>query len=156
MANEVTNEGLDVEGSGDGRVPELLIGELQEVAGGVWLLPGLGNTTIILGSRGAAVVDPGLFINSLELGLLRDGFKQIVIGTQVPTQSIWLQAPRKHESSTWKGSSVWRKGTMQAPVWFQEQDNDGVTACSGDAIALDRGAFGTHRGCRCRCSRSGW
>jgi glyoxylase-like metal-dependent hydrolase (beta-lactamase superfamily II) len=61
--NDVTNEGLDRAPSDDGTVPDRLIGDLQKVAGGVWLLPGFGNTTIIVGSGGAAVVDPGLYIN---------------------------------------------------------------------------------------------
>jgi alkyl sulfatase BDS1-like metallo-beta-lactamase superfamily hydrolase len=38
-------------------------GELQEVAEGVYLLPGFGNCTLILSDEGAAVVDPGLFQN---------------------------------------------------------------------------------------------
>ena len=57
------------------------------------------------GSDGTAPIegrDPGLFINSLELGLLRDGFKQIVIGTQVPTQSIWLQAPPTQDGTAFE------------------------------------------------------
>ena len=44
-------------------MPDRLIGDLQEVADGVWLLPGFGNTTIIIGSGGATVVDPGPSIN---------------------------------------------------------------------------------------------
>lgn len=38
-------------------------GELEEVAPGVQLLPGFGNTTFVVGRDGVAVVDPGLFIN---------------------------------------------------------------------------------------------
>lgn len=38
-------------------------GPLQEVAPGVHLLPGFGNTTFVIGRDGVAVVDPGLFIN---------------------------------------------------------------------------------------------
>lgn len=38
-------------------------GELKEIAPGVQLLPGFGNTTFIVGRDGVAVVDPGLFIN---------------------------------------------------------------------------------------------
>jgi alkyl sulfatase BDS1-like metallo-beta-lactamase superfamily hydrolase len=38
-------------------------GECREVAPGVTLLPGFGNTTFIIGRDGVAVVDPGLFIN---------------------------------------------------------------------------------------------
>ncbi|HYA68411.1 MAG TPA: alkyl sulfatase dimerization domain-containing protein [Acidimicrobiales bacterium] len=48
---------------GEDAVPSFLLGELGEIAPGVWLLPGFGNTTIIVGSAGVAVVDPGLFIN---------------------------------------------------------------------------------------------
>ncbi len=35
----------------------------QEVAPGVYFLAGFGNTTILVGTDGAAVVDPGLFTN---------------------------------------------------------------------------------------------
>ena len=38
-------------------------GQLQEVASGVHLLPGFGNCTIVEGSDGIAVIDPGLFVN---------------------------------------------------------------------------------------------
>jgi len=38
-------------------------GEVKEVAPGVQLLPGFGNTTFVIGRDGVAVVDPGLFIN---------------------------------------------------------------------------------------------
>lgn len=37
--------------------------ECREIAPGVHFLAGFGNTTIIIGSEGAAVVDPGLFTN---------------------------------------------------------------------------------------------
>jgi len=37
--------------------------EAVEVAPGVHLLAGFGNTTFLIGSEGAAVVDPGLFVN---------------------------------------------------------------------------------------------
>lgn len=49
--------------SGGSPVPSFLIGDLREIAPGVWLLPGFGNTTIVEGSAGVAVVDPGLFVN---------------------------------------------------------------------------------------------
>lgn len=35
----------------------------REIAPGVHLLPGFGNTTFVVGSEGVAVVDPGLFTN---------------------------------------------------------------------------------------------
>src|SRR5262245_60683785 len=38
-------------------------GPCREIAAGVHLLPGFGNTTFIVGSDGVAVVDPGLFTN---------------------------------------------------------------------------------------------
>lgn len=38
-------------------------GECREVADGVYFLAGFGNTTLIVGSDGVAVVDPGLFAN---------------------------------------------------------------------------------------------
>ena len=38
-------------------------GELDEVAEGVFLLPGFGNCTILSGKDGIAIVDPGLFMN---------------------------------------------------------------------------------------------
>jgi len=38
-------------------------GELQEVVDGIYLLPGFGNTTLIVGENEAAVIDPGLFQN---------------------------------------------------------------------------------------------
>ena len=44
-------------------VPAGLVGELREVADGVWLLPGFGNTTIVVGTAGVAVIDPGLYVN---------------------------------------------------------------------------------------------
>ena len=47
------------EALGESRAPR----EAREVAPGVHFLAGFGNTTIILGSDGAAVVDPGLFTN---------------------------------------------------------------------------------------------
>ena len=37
--------------------------ECREITPGVYFLAGFGNTTIILGSTGVAVVDPGLFAN---------------------------------------------------------------------------------------------
>lgn len=37
--------------------------EAKEIAPGVWFLAGFGNTTILVGSDGAAVVDPGLAAN---------------------------------------------------------------------------------------------
>ncbi len=37
--------------------------ECREIAPGVHFLPGFGNTTIIIGTEGVAVVDPGLFTN---------------------------------------------------------------------------------------------
>ena len=38
-------------------------GELKEVAEGIHLLPGFGNSAFIIGETGAVVVDPGLFQN---------------------------------------------------------------------------------------------
>ena len=38
-------------------------GELKEIVDGIYLLPGFGNTTLIVGEAEAAVVDPGLFQN---------------------------------------------------------------------------------------------
>jgi alkyl sulfatase BDS1-like metallo-beta-lactamase superfamily hydrolase len=35
----------------------------ERVAGGVFLLPGFGNTTLVVGTDGVAVIDPGLFTN---------------------------------------------------------------------------------------------
>jgi hypothetical protein len=35
----------------------------------------------------------GVYLDSDEIGRLVDGFERIVIGTQDPTQSIWVQAP---------------------------------------------------------------
>src|ERR1700679_889089 len=37
--------------------------ECREIAPGVHFLPGFGNTTIVIGAEGVAVVDPGLFTN---------------------------------------------------------------------------------------------
>ena len=45
------------------RFAETVSGELKEVADGIQLLPGFGNTTLIVGDGEAAVVDPGLFQN---------------------------------------------------------------------------------------------
>lgn len=39
------------------------IGELEEVSEGIYLLPGFGNSSIIVGESGAVVVDPGMFRN---------------------------------------------------------------------------------------------
>jgi len=47
------------EALGESRTPR----QAREVASGVHFLAGFGNTTIILGSDAAAVVDPGLFTN---------------------------------------------------------------------------------------------
>lgn len=48
------------------------VGELQVVAEGIYLLPGFGNSTIIVGQSGAVVVDPGLFQNGRRVvGALR-------------------------------------------------------------------------------------
>lgn len=44
-------------------IPAFLTGDLREIAPGVWFLPGFGNTTILVGNDGVAVVDPGLFTN---------------------------------------------------------------------------------------------
>ena len=49
--------------SDDATPPFFPAGDLDEVAPGVWLLPGFGNTTIVVGTGGVAVVDPGLFVN---------------------------------------------------------------------------------------------
>lgn len=38
-------------------------GALEPVAPGVWLLPGFGNCTIVVGADGVAVIDPGLYVN---------------------------------------------------------------------------------------------
>jgi len=37
--------------------------EAREIAPGVHFLSGFGNTTLLIGTEGAAVVDPGLFVN---------------------------------------------------------------------------------------------
>ena len=47
------------EALGESRTPR----EANEVAPGVHLLAGFGNTTIMVGTEAAAVVDPGLFAN---------------------------------------------------------------------------------------------
>lgn len=49
--------------AGEGVTPAALGGGVREISPGVWFLPGFGNTTIVLGERGAAVIDPGLFVN---------------------------------------------------------------------------------------------
>lgn len=73
MTSDVTNEGLDLPASRSNPIPDLLSGDLREVADDVWLLPGFGNTTILVGADGAAVVDPGLYINGPRVvGALRD------------------------------------------------------------------------------------
>jgi alkyl sulfatase BDS1-like metallo-beta-lactamase superfamily hydrolase len=41
----------------------LAAGPRREIAPGVHLLPGFGNTTFVIGTEGVAVVDPGLFTN---------------------------------------------------------------------------------------------
>jgi alkyl sulfatase BDS1-like metallo-beta-lactamase superfamily hydrolase len=45
------------------RFAQTVSGELQAVDDGIYLLPGFGNCTLILGDDGATVVDPGLFQN---------------------------------------------------------------------------------------------
>jgi glyoxylase-like metal-dependent hydrolase (beta-lactamase superfamily II) len=45
------------------RLERMFAGPRHAVADGVYLLPGFGNTTVVVGSDGAAVVDPGLFTN---------------------------------------------------------------------------------------------
>ncbi|MEI7859149.1 MAG: alkyl sulfatase dimerization domain-containing protein [Acidimicrobiales bacterium] len=47
------------EALGESRVEQ----EAREIAPGVFFLAGFGNTTILIGSEGAAIVDPGLFTN---------------------------------------------------------------------------------------------
>jgi len=47
------------EALGESRTPQ----EAREIAPGVFFLAGFGNTTLIVGSEGVAVVDPGLFTN---------------------------------------------------------------------------------------------
>jgi len=47
------------EALGESRTPR----EAREVAPGVHFLAGFGNTTLVVGSEGVAVVDPGLFAN---------------------------------------------------------------------------------------------
>jgi len=47
------------EALGESRTPQAA----REIAPGVHFLAGFGNTTIVLGSEGAAVIDPGLFTN---------------------------------------------------------------------------------------------
>lgn len=47
------------EALGESRVPR----EAEEIAPGVHFLAGFGNTTVIIGTGAAAVVDPGLFTN---------------------------------------------------------------------------------------------
>jgi glyoxylase-like metal-dependent hydrolase (beta-lactamase superfamily II) len=49
--------------NGDNPIPNFLTGDLRQIDPNVWLLPGFGNTTIVVGRNGAAVIDPGLFIN---------------------------------------------------------------------------------------------
>lgn len=41
----------------------LAAGPRREIAPGVHLLPGFGNTTFVIGTDGVAVIDPGLFVN---------------------------------------------------------------------------------------------
>src|SRR5262249_35637606 len=63
----------------------LTAGPRQEIAPGVHLLPGFGNTTFIVGDDGVAVVDPGLFTNGprvvRELRALTDRPVRYVIYT---------------------------------------------------------------------------
>ena len=47
------------EALGESRTPR----QAREIAPGVFFLAGFGNTTLVVGSEGAAVVDPGLFAN---------------------------------------------------------------------------------------------
>ena len=47
------------EALGESRTPR----EAKEIAPGVHFLAGFGNTTIVVGSEGVAVIDPGLFAN---------------------------------------------------------------------------------------------
>ncbi len=63
----------------------LAAGPRREVAPGVHLLPGFGNTTFLVGTDGIAVVDPGLFTNGprvvRELRALTDQPVRFVIYT---------------------------------------------------------------------------
>jgi hypothetical protein len=52
----------------------------------------IGDTTGFGGAPAEGQV-AGVYLDSDEIGRLVDGFERIVIGTQDPTQSIWLQAP---------------------------------------------------------------
>ncbi|UCE85583.1 MAG: MBL fold metallo-hydrolase, partial [Deltaproteobacteria bacterium] len=60
-------------------------GELQEVADGVYLLPGFGNCTLVVGRDGIAVIDPGLYANGprvvRELRALSDAPVRYVLYT---------------------------------------------------------------------------
>jgi alkyl sulfatase BDS1-like metallo-beta-lactamase superfamily hydrolase len=60
-------------------------GDLQEVADGVFLLPGFGNCTIVIGRDGIAVIDPGLYANGprvvKEMRTLSDAPVRYVIYT---------------------------------------------------------------------------
>jgi alkyl sulfatase BDS1-like metallo-beta-lactamase superfamily hydrolase len=47
------------EALGESRTPQ----QAREIAPGVHFLAGFGNTTIVVGSQGVAVIDPGLFTN---------------------------------------------------------------------------------------------
>ena len=47
------------EALGESRTPQ----EAREIAPGVYFLAGFGNTTLVVGTEGVAVVDPGLFAN---------------------------------------------------------------------------------------------
>lgn len=47
------------EALGESRTPR----EAREIASGVYFLAGFGNTTLVVGTEGVAVVDPGLFAN---------------------------------------------------------------------------------------------
>jgi alkyl sulfatase BDS1-like metallo-beta-lactamase superfamily hydrolase len=42
-------------------------GDSKEVAGAVFLIPGFGNCTILVGADGMAVVDPGMFANGARI-----------------------------------------------------------------------------------------
>jgi len=96
------------EALGESRTPH----EAREIASGVHFLAGFGNTTIILGSHGAAVIDPGLFTNGPrvveELRRLTDLPVRYVIYTHghydhafgTPSHSRSLTRPGRRRSAT--------------------------------------------------------
>ena len=67
------------------RLERFFAGPRRTVADGVYLLPGFGNTTVVVGADGAAVVDPGLFTNGprvvRELREITDGAVRWIVYT---------------------------------------------------------------------------